>query len=348
MAYVTGVANSLADLLTALRNACTANGWTLSGDVLHKGTCYIEVLNIAKGAHVDFGFLEVTGGTGIDGSNLLTGRPADYAAGRRHCGIMGPMGNGVSETTYTDWDWPVTYHIHVLTNPDEVYLMVNYGGSQYWQQLAFGQSPAPGCPGTGNWFYASCNRRNPDTGTGGRVNGNARMVCNPGGDNASSFNGGLATGAGPFWWLNKDESGANQNSGGFHGCFDHLGAAAWSHAQFWHNNWTTTRTNVISASRIPQPLPQYSPNTWNNEAHLIRWQILQPYLENKSIVIGELKHLRFVRNDFLNDGQIITLGPDKWKVYPRYRKDVTARNGGGTGGATHSGTCAIAIRYDGP
>lgn len=30
MAYLTGSVNNLADLLTAIRGACTANGWTLS------------------------------------------------------------------------------------------------------------------------------------------------------------------------------------------------------------------------------------------------------------------------------------------------------------------------------
>lgn len=345
MAYVTGVANSLAELLTALRNACTANGWTLSGNVLHKGTCYAEVIHVpVSGSFTDLGFLQVCAGTGIDGSNLLTGRATANYFGT---GIMGPLGNGASvNTTPADWDWPVSYHVHVLTAPDEVYMMVNYGGFQYWQQIAFGQSPAPGCPGTGNWHYGFSPQR--AQATWNRIYGSSQVVCNPGGSSLSSFNGGVISGAGPFWWHSKDESNSIAVSGMFHGCLDHLGATVWSDPRYTWQSATASRINVVSASRGVQPLPVYSPNTWNNESHLIRMQIMQPRLEFKSSVIGELKHLRFVRNDFLDDGEVIPLGPDNWKVYPMYRKNVATRNGGGNTGADHSGTCAIAIRYDGP
>jgi hypothetical protein len=343
MAYITGVANSLADLLTALRNGCTANGWTLSADVLHKGTCYVEVIHkpIIAG-FTDKGFLQACAGTGIDGSNLLTGRATANHFGT---GCLGPLGDGTSVTVTTDWDWPVTYHIHVLTAPDEVYMMVNYGSAQYWQMIAFGQSPAEGCPGTGNWHHGTSPQR--AQATWNRLYGSSQVVCNPSGSSMSSFNGGVVPGAGPFWWFAKDESNSVALPAMFHGVYDHLGVVGWSNSRYTWQNAAANLINMVSASQAVQPLPVYSPNTWNNEAHLIRWQIMQPRLEFKSSVVGELQHIRFVRNDFLDDGQIIPLGPDSWKVYPMYRKDVTNRNGGGTAGASHSGTCAVAIRYDG-
>ena len=43
MAYVTGAAASFADLKTAIQNAATANGWTLTSDVLSKDGCFFKL-----------------------------------------------------------------------------------------------------------------------------------------------------------------------------------------------------------------------------------------------------------------------------------------------------------------
>lgn len=353
MAYITGVANSLSDIVTALRNACTSNGWTLAGNVLHKGGCYVDIQAFAAEAgSTDFGLIQIRGGTGIDGSNQLTGEPALYTTNWPAQGVIGPLGNG-GTSTYTDWDWPVTYYIHIHTSPDEVFLMVNYNSNQYWQGLSFGQSPAPGCPATGNWFHASCPRHKLNGGSPasqGRLKSGSSIVVNPQGGLLNSFSGGVCPGAIPFWQYTKDESSGIPTPSLFHGVWANDGVTVgWSHPRYnWNSSGNGTAMNVVSSSRVPQPLPTYSPNAWNDEAHLIRLQILCPRLEWKSSVVGEIKHARFVRNDFLDDGEIITIGSDKWKVYPAYRKDVTNRNGSGSGGSTHSGTCALAIRYDGP
>lgn len=346
MAYYNGIANSLSGLLTAIQTACVTEGWTLSGNVLHKGSCYAEILHVAQNAtYRDCGYLTVQAGLGIDGSNNLTG-------GAGAVGSIGPLGAGNNVTTQaTDWDWPVTYHIHVLTAPDEVYVMVNYGAGLYWQGMSFGQSPSPGCPGTGNWHHGHCPIR--PSFNNGRIRnyGDTQVVVNPAGSALSSLNGGVVPGAIPFWQYTKDESSNVLTPSQFHGTWMNDGVTTgWSHSRY---NWNvsgnpSTAMNVVSASRASQPLPTYSPNAWNSEAHLIRLQIMSPRLDWKSSIVGELRHARFIRNDFLEDGQVITFGPESWKVYPAYRKDAVNRNGSGTAGAAHSGTCAIAIRYDGP
>ena len=354
MPYVTGNANSLSDIVTALRNACTTNGWTLAGNVLHKGGCSVDIQAFGTEAQsTDYGLIQITGGNGIDGSNKLTDTPALYTTSWPAQGVIGPLGNGTSTSTYTDWNWPVTYYIHILTDPDEVFLMVNYNSNKYWQGLSFGQSPSPGCPGTGNWFHASTPRHKLNGGSPtsqGRLQGDSHVVVNPQGSLLSSFNGGVCPGAIPFWQYTKDESSVIPTPSLFHGVWANNGVTVgWSHPSY---NWNSsgnpgTAMNVVSSSRVPQPLPQYSPNAWNDEAHLIRLQILCPRLEWKSSIVGEIQHARFIRNDFLNDGEVITIGPDKWKVYPAYRKNTDTRNGGSSSGADHSGTCALAIRYDG-
>lgn len=134
MAHVTGNANDIAALLTAIRNACTANGWTLAGNVLHKGGIYVHI--VVNGAT-----LRITGGTGIDGGNNLTGA----APGAARLKSMGTT----NVITY-----PVTYEVHINTAPDEVYVVVNFN-VDFYLFMAWGKSDVAGLPGSGVWFSAS-------------------------------------------------------------------------------------------------------------------------------------------------------------------------------------------------
>lgn len=349
MAYVTGTASSMSDLLTALRNACTANGWTLAGSVLHKGGCYARVSlgNNGDGNAPANSRVELQVGNGIDGSNALTDpAPRWCALGL----IAGPT------AVYTDWDWPATYHIHIGTAPDEVYLFVNYGAGQFWQWLAFGKSPSPGNAGTGNWQSATMGSaygatitfrtdRVSLTPTGAWIYSN---ITNP---NFVPL---------PFFTTLIGNSAIRPMISSFiHGCIADAsgGGPIWNDpTQGWEN-----RKNGPLGTALPQlngavaaaPLFANSPNAWNNEAVLIPLQIIQGRPSDKTSIIGELKHLRLVRNDFIDPGAVITIGTDKWKVYPAYSKNLTTRNGSNTGSnssstLTHSGTMAMAIRYDGP
>ncbi len=134
MAYSTSSVSNIADLLTFIRNACTANGWTLAGNVLYRGNCYVEI--IADGS---IG-LRIRGGTGIDGSNNLTGACPQYAWIGTIAGV--PLA------------YPLTAEAHINTAPDEVYIVINYSTS-YYSLLAWGMSDAPGLTGSGVWFHAN-------------------------------------------------------------------------------------------------------------------------------------------------------------------------------------------------
>lgn len=337
MPYVTGTALSFADLLTALRNACTSNGWTLSGNVLHKGTCYAEVLQAGMGdtgAPADGG-LHVRAGNGIDGSNLLT----DTVTAPVRMGIL----KAVSGETWPDWDWPVTYHIHVHASPDEVFLVVNYEAGARFQWLAFGQSPSPGNAGTGNWHSSIAGRPGLD----------ARRIQNgsyhPDGGNIRR-SGGQIHGCGPFFWGNgREDSAAVYLGSGIHGAIDNVsGLPVWSNDRYFACS-TGGSNQGVNGGLTVRPLLGFSPNAWNNETHLIPIQIIQERPDLKTSLIGELQHIRMCRNDYIGPGDVITLGPDQWKVYPCYKKDAANRNGpGATTAGDHSGTVAMAIRYDGP
>ncbi|MCD9097039.1 hypothetical protein [Luteimonas fraxinea] len=133
MPYTTGATGSFAALRATLVAACVAAGWTAAGDVIHKGGVFVELVADVEG-------LSIAGGTGIDGSNVLTGVAPDRAR-------IGPV--GAHEPSF-----PMTYHLHVFDAPDEIYLVVNYG-VDFWQYIAFGRSDVAGVPGTGGWFAAS-------------------------------------------------------------------------------------------------------------------------------------------------------------------------------------------------
>lgn len=345
MAYATGTANSFSDLLTALRNACTSNGWTLSGEVLHKGTCYVQTRVGENGQTVDSppsnSMLIIRAGTGIDGSNLLTGASTVTLGGPR----IGRL-QAASGSTFPDWDWPVTYHCHINTAPDEVCFVVNYGAGQYFQMLMFGQSPSSGNAGTGNWHFGTIPEFGTYTALTRRVN---EAGVTP---NATQM-----APAGMFCpmiaWLQGNGAYSMQtdkcNNFQIHGAIiDSTGLPDWSNKYYSLDIFNPpTYDLVVCAGITIMPLMSYQPNAWNNESLLLPIQICQPRSSGKMSLIGELGSIRAIRNDFISDGEIITLGSDSWKVYPAYKKNAAVRNGA-TSGLDHSGTMAMAIRYDGP
>lgn len=332
MAYVTGTVTSLADLVTAIRNACTANGWTLTGNVLSKGGCHAEVMLSTAGDESPSPFpgVRVRVGNGLDGSSLT-----DAPSGQ---GSMRPLRVG---STYPDWDWPVTYHIHVLSEPDEVYVFVNYHGT-FWQNIMFGRSPAPGNAGTGNWFHGTI----PRLGRSDIYRYVDGFTVGPAGANINYFGYHVMCG-GPFFQGSKSSGGPAYVSAQMHGAIQDgaAGAPIWTHEELVLQSGGSADGRVSSASG-QHPLLSYLPNAASDNTALIRCQVLQGRPENKTSLIGELRHLRFLRNDYINDGDIIELGHERWKVYPFYRKNAAARNGGNR--IDHSGTMAMAIRYDGP
>lgn len=346
MPYVTGTAVSMAAVLTALRNACTDNGWTLSGNVLHKDGCYAEVRignNGETGAPTNT-MLYVKAGNGIDGGNALTDAAGTF-------GMIGPL-RAATGDTWPDWDWPINYHVHVHDDPDEVYLFVNYGGGEFWQLLAFGKSPAPGNPGTGNWHHGFTGEASAATPSYAY-----RRVDSCGAAPAGAVMGFLANARCcpfPFWWgqfNNATGTGgsniANHNlPSRIHGAIDATsGLPIWSAKDLTLEYTGAGEDGRVSAAVTQRPLVGYSPSTFNNQMHLFPLQVLAQRPSNKTSIIGQLAHARICRNDFILPGQIETLGAEQWKVYPGYRRNAAERNGGNR--LQHSGTMAIAVRYDG-
>lgn len=297
MAYVNGSASSLEGLQQSLFDACTANGWALSGSVLHKGNAYVQIL-------VQSGFLTIQGGIGIDGSNALTG--------------PGPFFSRIGALGGQALTWPLAYEVFIGTVPEEVYLVVNYN-VDFFQYLAFGLSSVSGIPGTGAWYSASVTQTS------------QYVSIFPYGGAQPGYNQSAPPAL--FHLTNSDSAGVLQNSFIHHG-FD---SATWSGSLY---------SNSANAINAAQPHMQRLPNAWNSEGVLLPIQVHVWRPESKVSLVADFAHSRYTRVDNYNPGQIITLGPDRWKVFPWYRKNLTARDGGS--GITHSGSMGWAVRYDGP
>lgn len=316
MPFYNGVANSFADLRTALFTACVAEGWTLTSDILTKGSAAVRIENNTVSTITKEVGLIITGGLGVSGGVLTSPSP--------NTPRMGAVSSNVNLPS-----WPMTYEIHIHTNPDEVYLKAIYNiDSYYW--LAFGLSDSPGLLSTGQWVAANAIVR--QTVAGGGVN----ITVTSGAGSASAhsscgifwqtfqqptaaayFNeAAIASGLDGFTWAGNPVAGGDTNPG----CFN----------------------SIISATTLLAVLP----NAWNSESPLVPILPLQWRASGKVSIVANLKHARYCRVDNYSPGQVIPLGSDRWQVQPFYRKNTIQRNGGSN--IDHTGTFGWAIRYDGP
>lgn len=298
MAYVTGTANTLADLLTAIQNACTANGWTLRGSVLSKGVCYTEV-------KISGTTISVRGGRGVDGSNNLTS-PCDSKTGAFATIIYGHTSSSLKADV--PFAFPARYFIHVLTAPDEVYVAVNYSASWY-QLMGFGASAMPGLAGTGCWYSAP---------------------------QAPAGYPWLMHDDGEYWATNIG-TGLGLFAGGVSGAgVDHaLDSATWK---------------TLGASRDMVSLMLRQPSFWNAESTLMPIRVYASRPSGFVSPVHECAHARYVSIDTLAAEQIITLGTDRWMVYPWGAKGarLTRNSSGQWVYGLNTGHLGHAIRYDGP
>ncbi len=322
MAYVTGTASSYANLLTAIQTALTANGWTNTSGVLSKGTTHV-LLRAANpfstGSQTNI--IASIGNSSSGGA--LTGTPAPTAV------RMGTFSNVVNSG---DFVFPCTYRIFINTSPDEVYIYVNYNTDMY-QWLAWGKSPTPGSSGNGTWLAGTFGAL--PTGTTTNVNSvlgaaNAFYIANTGA--AGSVN---TTSAGLFMNSVSYSSLGGSNSQSI----IHSGTAG-------DNGWSvfTNRSELPNAYEALGDLMRYSPNAWNGQSTLFKINISIPVGSNKVQMCGELAHARLIKINFIDVGSIITLGSDKWMIFPCFRKGSAELNG--TGDTT--GFFGHALRYDGP
>lgn len=314
MAFFSGAANSLEGLLSALASALLSGGWNQSGATFSRDGCHVElsVVNVGFGSSSQ-NVLRCVAGIG-ESAGALIGRAS----------VGHAIGNTVANTAH-GITWPASYAIHVLTDPDEVYVFVNYS-VDYWQWLAFGQSGIVGLPGTGNWAGGTFGV--PSTGRYSYSHTRwpfVRITATTGGGGNQD-----APSTALFW--NTDTSVTPEQPKCATSSFHHgLHGAAWG-----------LLTPAVVAA---MPAIERSPSPWNQESILIPIQPILAMPEHKTALIGELGHSRYIRIDTYDPGEVFSLGTEQWRVYPWYRKNSVDRAGGFD--IDHSGTFGLAIRYDG-
>lgn len=211
--------------------------------------------------------------------------------------------------------WPVKYEIFLFD--DEAYTVINYSDTYQW--AAFGHSSIS-LPGTGMWIGATCSEEPSYVG-----NSVISLSSERGGGNQTS-------GALFLTSENAAVSGRTLNS--------------FVQSSLSGNPWYSNGVVGIAAL---SPLLGNLPNAWNSESVLLPIREYAKALENKISLVADLKNARHVRIDNYDPGQIVSIGSDKWKVFPWLRKNTVNRQGTYNGSSVRdSGTLGWAIRYDGP
>ncbi len=218
--------------------------------------------------------------------------------------------------------WPVVYDIFVFEN--EVFMVINYS-VDYYQFCGFGKSTVLGLPGTGMWVMASMAhvvtadgvRISPSGGGGGAVKGGATPA--------------------PFWSTAIAFNDVQRGHKNY-----------WVHSDLDGQGWwlAQSRDEATVGVSAAAPLVALLPSRWNSEAVLLPIRCWKHRPSQKISLTVDMLHARWTRIDNYSPGQIVSLGSDRWKVFPCYRKNTNARDGGV--GIDHSGTFGWAIRYEGP
>lgn len=329
MPYYFGTAETGTALVNAITAACVANGWTLTGDILNKGAAYVQATATnqqwVSGTKFYSGWMvDLLGGTGMSAGALTGAMPYRVR--------IGGLNNHTYNVVLRPMTYPVAYEIHVFTDPDEVYVVVNHDGDLY-THLMFGISDmAAQVGGTGLWLHGLFNSG---------IFWGYSFYCSPNGLNASrygnnqesGFAGGLFTTATPF-------ASAQTPAYIYVNAFLH-------HAVNGTPGWTTNQDQP-RALAAHSPMMARSPSLSNRNAPLFPVQAYLGRPDNMVSLVLDLKNIRYMRNDDYAAGQVFSIGPDVWKSYPWLHKNITTRDGGNGAGNTHSGTLAYAIRYDGP
>lgn len=330
MAFYSGSVSSASDLLLALQNACVAEGWLLTGAILEKSGCFVEVFSETYG-------LRCRGGTSRTGSTLENINRLNTSQTNNNLPDLQASLCGVGSVI----TFPLNYFIHIFNNPDEVYLVVNYGIDSY-SYMSFGKLKNYSS-GTGNWYAALA---------GNMPSNKYLSSCSL----SESTGGNAGTGWSNVWscaapFAAGSTAGVVGNSPQAVNAFIHhqLDGAEWtmcgnSVGDRNHTTFISTSSWANAWAQIQQ-ITSRQPSIWNQEAILIPIQPSIYRSSSKISQLGELENARYVRINNYEPEQILSLGSDRWKIYPFHKKNILSPN---STNSTHTGTFGWAIRYDGP
>lgn len=317
-APITGTATSIAALRAALFAGCTANGWSADGNILYKGTCQLEI--DVSGNHI-----RIRGGTGR-GAGVLTGAAGFWA-------YLGTA-NQANAATVLNIGPTTNYELYIFSDPDEVYLICT-GDSVRYQYLAFGQSDVPGLPGNGTWFQATMNSYAALT-----LNSVTPLSIVAG---YSSLGNNGDSNCWPMFM--EPISNNNSMNCAIHHDYDGVG---WTNGRGSGNRSQWGTAGQIAWLKFQDPLLERQPSAINEGAVLLPMDVYAGRPTSNISLCLRPRNVRALRIDNYDPGQIITHGPDSWKVYPWVRKDTVNRINTTGLDVGHTGTLGWAVRYEGP
>ena len=315
MAYYTGNAANVAAVLTALTDACGAEGWTWSGGILSKADPGIFVRLDAATASGTFTPLRMWGRTAIDSGEM----PLEVS-----------MNVPVQATMVT---YPVTYHVFVFTS--EVFMVINYSDKFQW--IAFGQSDQPGLTSSGNWVAGICgftDATHYSNSWGCSINLN-------GGNLGYSYTGGNESIVPAMFWADIQNMSlpyrASCTAGNW---FLDAGLEAGVYAPWMEPKDGASQKYVCE-------LLATQPNSFNNEGVLIPIKVFQKRSSSKFSQVLQVQNARHIRVDNYTPTEVIALGTDQWMVFPWYLKNSVSRSScSALDTPPHSGTFGWAIKYE--
>lgn len=309
MAYYTGQVNSFAELKSVIENAAVAAGWMLNDGILSKHGSYVQLL---AGEQKDWPFLSIAGATQQLGDTLS--------------GAVGPSAKIYSSPRLV-LEWPCAYFIHSFDR--ELYAFLRSGIDLYLT-LTFGVTNTLGIGGTGGWYggMSSAETDQNHRTANRRVEHRLRLELSVGQVTAGRISG-YDTGrlGSPFW--------ASRSSYGTGVSAIHIGLDG--------ERWIDPGGLGISSVA---GLLTASPPPLNSGHILLPVKCVVARTGGGVTTVLQHEHIRWIRNDLIEDEAIITFGDERWKCYPVLRKNIELRNGGVND--THSGTLGYAVRYDGP
>lgn len=329
MPYINGTANNQAELLTALRNAATANGYTLTGNILTKGNLHLNTYNSATSGEDNA--LVVWMGKGSSGSSLTDAFQYGVTPNR---------------STVFRCSYPVSYDIHI--HDDELF-MIWWDASERYFWLAWGQSsPFSDTPAAGSCLWAGGTQSTAFPLAGGTQFTPARWInigaTFGGSTTADTLTANQRVAPALFWHTHNPMAMAFSNT--IYTDTDGLVLGGRGTVTDSTDNYTVTGIDHLA------PLIARQPNAWNGETVFLPIQCYTPVASSKKELDIQVKHARYVRLNNIDPRAVLTIAGQKWKLYPWYKLNRTAPNGSSDGASTnavdHTGTFGWAIKYDGP
>jgi hypothetical protein len=220
---------------------------------------------------------------------------------------------------------PCTYEIFKSTSPNEISVVFTFGNNQteHFHLGVLQKIHASAYPG--GQYIAAC---------GGRlINTTARNFSASGNPETNLVIGSTGS-SGPYGLFTEISGGAGSTS------MNSLIICEIADT-FVKETGNASASSTISLSQNCLKKFNRGLNQWNSQTTLVPIELQYNAPSSFKMFIGYPLHLRFCRIDNYNNGDIITLGSDQWKVYSVGKKDLAAR----TTSTAGNGTYGFAVRY---